>query len=132
MSAFPVVVRDDASASFFDAAGRGELLVQRCQACDTVVSPEVRTCPGCGDVDLTGHVAAGLATLISWVVVHHPPVPVLADAVHYLSGIVELDEGPWLIVRLVDLESPTVGRPLRVRFVHPETSEALPVFGPAT
>lgn len=129
MSAFPVVLRDEASAAFFDAAGRGELLVQRC-SCGTVVSPEVRTCPECGAVDLSGHVAAGSATLVSWVGVHQPPVPALVEAVPYVSGIVELDEGPWLIARLVDLEEPVVGQPLRVRFVRPQGSEALPVFGP--
>ena len=131
MSAFPAVLRDDASAGFFDAAARDELLVKRCTDCGTVVGPEVRTCPSCGGVDLAGHAAAGTATLVSWVVVHHPPVPALADAVPYVSAIVELDEGPWLIVRLVDVGDPAVGQELAVRFVRPEGSETLPVFGPS-
>lgn len=128
MTVLPVVVRDEASTEFFEAAADGRLLVSRCQSCTTVHGPEVRTCHVCGSDELSGHTASGAATLISWVVVHHAPVPVLAQAVPYISAIVELYEGPWLIVRLVDVADPQAGQPLSVAFRRPEGSEALPVF----
>ena len=130
MSGFPVVTRDDASAAFFDAAARGELLVQRCTSCATVVGPEVRTCPACGEVDLVDHVAAGTGSVVSWVVVHSAPLPLLADAVPYVSAVVELDEGPWLIVRLLD-DDPSVGLAVRAVFVEVPEGEALVAFARA-
>jgi uncharacterized OB-fold protein len=99
---FPAVERDEASASFFDAARDGRLRVQRCLDCARVVNPESRLCPVCGSAQLEPHLATGRGHLVSWAVVHHAPVPALADAVPYVSGLVELDEGPWLLVRLVD------------------------------
>jgi uncharacterized protein len=109
---FPVVERDDASAEFFDAAARGELVL-----------------PGVGPV-------SGAATLVSWVVVHRAPLPALAGAVPYVSAVVELAEGPWLLVRLVDADPSAlrVGAALVARYVRSGTDdqpgETLPVFAP--
>jgi uncharacterized OB-fold protein len=128
---FPKVERDGASAAFYDAAARGELLAQR-DASGAVQSPIARGGPG----ELEPTVVSGEATLVSWVVVHRAPLPVLADAVPYVSAIVELAEGPWLMVRLVDADPVAlrVGAPLRARFVRSgpddEPSEVLPVFAP--
>jgi uncharacterized OB-fold protein len=132
VSGFPVVLRDEASRAFFDAAARAELLMNTCTGCRTVHGQEVRTCHVCGSDALEGHPVSGAASLVSWVVVHHAPVPALAEAVPYTSAIVELDEGPWQIVRLVDVAEPHVGMRLTAQFVRPEGGEALPVFGRAS
>jgi uncharacterized OB-fold protein len=140
------VVRDSGSAEFFDAAARGELLVQKCASCGTVLTPEARTCLSCGSVDLGPTVVSGLGRLISWVVVHQAPIPVLKGAVPYVSAVVELDEGPWLMVRLIAARAPgdgtvrveidplglAVGERVRVDFVQSgagdDAGEWLPVF----
>lgn len=129
------VRRDEASAAFFDAAARGELLMQRCRREGTVLGPEAQTCPDCGSAELAAYPVAGQGILVSWSVVHQAPLPVLADAVPYLSAVVELAEGPWLLVRLVDADPAelAVGAPVQVRFVpsgDDETGEVLPVFTP--
>ncbi len=98
--AFPAVARDEASAEFFAAAARGELLMQRCPASGDVLGPQARTCPSCGSADLDPVVVSGRGTLVSWAVVHQAPVPSLAAAVPYLTAVVELAEGPWLLARL--------------------------------
>jgi uncharacterized OB-fold protein len=98
---FPAVARDEASAEFFAAAARGELLMQRCPASGDVLGPQARTCPSCGSADLDPVVVSGRGTLVSWAVVHQAPVPSLAAPVPYLTAVVELTEGPWLLVRLV-------------------------------
>jgi uncharacterized protein len=72
-----------------------------------------------GSSDLQSWVASGEGTLVSWTVVHRAPLPVLAASVPYVSAIVELAEGPWLMVRLL-VEHPgrlRVGDPVRVRYV---------------
>ncbi len=133
----PAVVRDEASASFFDAAARGELLVKRGPS-GTVLPPETRTDPTTGSSDLQPYVATGEGTLVSWAVVRRAPLPALAASVPYVSAIVELAEGPWLLVRLLAEEPDglSVGDPVRVRFLRSggdesageEDCEVLPVF----
>lgn len=97
---FPPVARDDASVGFFDAAARGELAVRRCAECSSVLGPEARTCPTCGSAELDSLAVSGWGSLVSWAVVHQAPLPMLADAVPYVTALVELDEGPWLLMRL--------------------------------
>ncbi|CQD17677.1 acyl dehydratase [Mycobacterium lentiflavum] len=132
----PAVVRDAASASFFDAAARGELLVKRGPS-GTVLAPEARTDPTTGSPDLQPCVASGEGTLVSWAVVHRAPLPVLAASVPYVSAIVELAEGPWLMVRLLvdDASRLQVGDPVRVRYIRSgadeEEGDVVPVFEPA-
>jgi uncharacterized protein len=117
--AFPAVERDEASAEFFAAAARGELLVQACARSGDVLGPEARTCPSCGSTDLAPAAASGRGTVISWAVVHQAPVPQLAAAVPYVTAVVELAEGPWLMARLVDCDGIElrVGTPVAACFV---------------
>jgi uncharacterized protein len=116
---FPPVGRDEASEPFFAAAARGELLVRRCPRDGAMLGPQARTCPDCGRAELQWAAASGLGTLVSWAVVHQVPVPALATAVPYLTAVVELAEGPWLMVRLVDTDERDLraGLPVAARFV---------------
>jgi uncharacterized OB-fold protein len=131
---FPKVGRDGGSAAFFDAAARGELLMQTCGSCATVLPPEARTCLSCGGADLGPTVVSGLGRLVTWVVVTQAPILVLAGAVPYVTAVVELDEGPWLMVRLIDADPAdlAVDDRVRVDFVRSgggdDTGEMLPVF----
>jgi uncharacterized OB-fold protein len=132
LPAFPAVVRDAGSEAFFDAAARGELLVQKCANCGTVLTPEAKTCFSCGSVALEPTVVSGRGRLVTWVVVAQAPIPALKGAVPYVSAVVELDEGPWLMVRLVGDGQPAVDGRVRVDFVRSgeggSTGELLPVF----
>ena len=102
--AFPAVERDEASEPFFAAAARGQLLVRRCPSDGVMLGPQARTCPDCGGAELEWAAASGRGALVSWAVVHQVPVPALAAAVPYLTAVVELAEGPWLMARLVDAD----------------------------
>ena len=136
---FPAVERDAASADFFDAAARGELLVWRCPRSGDVLGPQARTCPSCGSADLEPFTASGQGALVSWAVVHQAPAPSLAAAVPYLTGVVELDEGAWLLVRLVECDGRELraGTPVSVRFLPSGAAddqppgEVLVAFAPA-
>jgi hypothetical protein len=123
-------VRDDASAPFFDAAGREELYIQRCGDCGHFQSPDARICGRCEGMALGWVRASGNASLVAWAVVHRPPHPAFADLVPYVVGIVELDEGPWLHARLLDpAERLRPGVAMRVLFLHDEGGESIPAFG---
>lgn len=132
MTGLPKVERDSSTADLYDAAAEGRLLMQRGPS-GTVLPPEARTDPASGSADLEPVPVSGEGSLVSWAVVHRAPLPVLADAVPYVSAVVELAEGPWLIVRLVgDTGSPRAGDPVRARFVRSgedeDPGETLPVF----
>lgn len=132
MSNYPLVQRDDSSAAFFDAAERGQLQLG-CSKSGAVFAPQVARDPEDPSAELRPVTAAGSGTVISWAVVHRSPHPALTDAVPYISAVVELTEGPWLVVRLLgDPEHLHVGAAVQVRFVRtglePDCGEMVPVF----
>lgn len=134
MTALPRVEPDEATAAFFEAAARGELQMRRGPS-GTVLPPAARIDTPSGSADLEPVTASGAGTLVSWVVVHQAPHPALADAVPYVSALVELAEGPWLIVRLLrEASELRVGAPVRVAFETTGGAEDLgavvPVFEP--
>lgn len=120
--AFPPVTRDEASEAFFDAAARGVLLVRRCTDSGDVLGPQARTCHVCGSTNLEPFASSGGGTLVTWAVVRQAPLPALAGAVPYVTAVVELAEGPWLLVRLVDTDMADLraGLEVEARFINPE------------
>lgn len=128
----PTIERDASSGPFFDAARRGELMIRRCALCARWLGPQAAVCTGCGGSELTWERATGRARLVTWCVVHSAPHGVFADQLPYVSGYVELTEGPWLPARIVGAGSGQLhpGSALTVAFVHPPDGESYPVFMP--
>jgi uncharacterized OB-fold protein len=128
------VVRDEASAEFFDGTARGVLLLRRCLACAHVRAPEVPMCTECLSEAFEWTPAAGTGHLESWVVLHaKPPLDgTMPDP--RIIATVELAEGPWITSALmgVDPDRVTGGMTVVVAFETPEGSEAIPVFRPAS
>lgn len=122
------VGRDTATADFFDATARGELLIHRCADCGRHSPPPARSCAACQSGALLQVPARGLGRLLTWSIVHRkdrPPTVV---------GIVELDEGPWLHANIddVDPEAIAAGQRLEVGYAKPpEESETIPLFHPS-
>lgn len=129
----PVLERDEASAPFFDAAGRDELLLRRCVQCGRWLGPQAATCTGCAGGELTWAPAVGTARLVTWTVVHSAPHRAFADQLPYVTGYVEVAEGPWLPARIAGADPARLhaGAALSVAFVHPVEGESYPVFVPA-
>ena len=126
----PTIERDEHTAPFFDAARRDELLLQRCTGCQRWQGPQAMTCTGCDGDQLTWARASGAAALITWAVVHSAPHRAFADQLPYVTGYVELAEGPWLTARLVGVDPAGLhaGAALTAAFVHPDEGESYPVF----
>jgi uncharacterized OB-fold protein len=125
------VERDERSAGFFDAAAEGRLVVHRCRDCGHLFGPEIITCTRCSSEDTDWEPVSGDATVVSWVVVHRrardgeaPPPSAVA--------VVELTEGPWLTLPVEGMANDELAPdlPVRVGFVRPEGSEAIPVCRP--
>jgi uncharacterized OB-fold protein len=131
----PAVQRDDFSAPFFDAAAQGILLVRRCENGHFLAPSSGSShgnslrCHECQSGRVDWHPASGMATLVSWIVLH----PRDGGGETRRAGLVELEEGPWMYA-LLDVPSDLelrVGLALRVGFVPTDGGETIPSFGPA-
>ena len=124
----------DLTAPYWDAARRGQLIVQFCGRCEHRPFPPRTRCPACGAGDLEWGAVSGTGTVHTFTVAHRPPHPVFADGCPLVIAIVELTEGPHLISNVVDCD-PTevhIGMPLMVTFEEVDDSDIrLPVFAPA-
>ncbi len=127
------VVRDEASAEFFDGTARGVLLLRRCLACAHVRGPEIPMCTDCLSEAFEWTSAAGTGQVESWVVVHARPSLDGTTPEPRIIATVELAEGPWMTSALMDVDTGQVSgaMPVVVAFETPEGSEAIPVFRPA-
>ena len=105
----PVPVPDEASAPFFDGAMRGTLMLLRCRACGTFLSPipgigaPLRPrCVTCFSGDLEWAPSSGRATLYSFVIMHQLYDEAFAQDVPYNIAVVETDEGVRLTSQVAD------------------------------
>lgn len=102
MSTRPLPESDDASAPFWEAASRHELIVQRCASCDAFRHPPRPMCPVCTSLEHRWERASGRGRIWSWIVAHPPVLPAFADRVPYNVVVVELEEGVRMIGNLLD------------------------------
>lgn len=119
----PAIGPDAATVPFFAAAAREELLLPRCVGCGAWYPPDVATC--CGALEWSA--AAGHGVLVSWAVVHTAPHPAFTPALPFRTALVELAEGPWLLLRLTGAGEPAAGVPVRITFAHPTEGASYPV-----
>lgn len=125
-TAWPGALRDEKSAPFFDAAARDELAIRRCEDCATHLAPEAVACTTCAGTSLAWTTAAGYGRLISWTEVTRAPNAAFAELVPYTVAIVELDEGPWLYLRVESDRPLRSEQPVRITFVHSDEGDSYP------
>ena len=130
----PVPQPDDLSRPFFEGARRGELAIQRCDACEALLPPGSRACTECLSEALSWTAASGRATLHTFAVMYQRYHPGFADDIPYNIAVVELEEGPRLNTNVVGIpnEDLRVGMPLEVVFADAGDGVALPKFRPVT
>jgi hypothetical protein len=137
---------------YYEAAGTGALVVQRCTECDMLRGDIGAACPYCTSPGWEWQPVSGKGTIFSYGVVAHAINPAFSDWVPYPIVLVELDEQrnvPWrggvegefvslrLITNLVraddparpeDEDSVAIGRRVEVVFVPAGEGFALPQF----
>ena len=118
---------------FWDGCRAGELRIQRCRTCSRHYFYPRPDCPHCSSADTEWVVAAGTATLYSYVI-NHRPAPGFADDGPYVIAVVELPEGVRMMGNIVNAEPDPdrlpLDMPLRVVFEE-RGDEMLPQFEPA-
>jgi uncharacterized protein len=123
--------RDLASAAFFDAAEQKRLLIKRCPACGAATTAAAGACTACQCRELRTEFAIGTGSLIAWTAVAFSSTPGGTPS-PVTSGLVELDEGPWIAARLtVATNRLAVGLPVVAAFSR-SGDEFVPTFGEAT
>lgn len=109
---------DPVTLPYWEACKRHELLIQKCSQCDAWQFYPRMMCSSCSATELNWEQASGAGTIVSWTVVRHPVSPAYADDVPYVIALIELDEGPVMMAKIVACEPDTVqaGMPVDVCF----------------
>jgi hypothetical protein len=97
---------DPLTAPFWEAARKGLLVIQRCVSCGALRWPPLVGCPECRGRDTTWDEVDPAGTIWSFVVYHRAFAAGLKDQIPYTVVMVELDDGPYLVGRLVDGDRP--------------------------
>ncbi|MFC5147404.1 Zn-ribbon domain-containing OB-fold protein [Streptomyces aureoversilis] len=137
---FDVPEADAFTRPYWEAAGRGRLLIRRCRAagCGLAHHYPREFCPRCWSEDVVWEEASGRAALYTWSVVHVNDLPPFGARVPYTAAVVDLAEGPRMMTEVVGCEESElrIGMALTVRFreldgARPagEPPLCIPVFG---
>lgn len=133
MSTRLIPAKSELTQPYWDAADRGELVMQFCASCRQSTFPPRAHCPDCGSSELKWQAVSGKGTIYSYTIAHRPPHPVFADQCPMAIAVVELQEGPRMISNVVGVEPSKVevGMAVHVAFESIDDSNVvLPVFSP--
>jgi uncharacterized OB-fold protein len=128
----PIPVPNEWTRPFWEAAKRGSLELQRCQACGHFQHPPYATCLKCMSVDLRFEPVRGGGHIYAYTIMYHTGDKRFAPVVPYASIIVELDEAPGALMAGNLLGVPhteaKVGRRVDVVFEPLNSDITLPQF----
>lgn len=119
------------NAFYFESlAERGELSIQQCGDCNELRHPPVPMCPECHSTHWAPKVMSLHGILHSYVVLYHPIVPPFEPG--YIVAVIELDEGPRVIMNLEDVERADVkiGMDVDITIKRMDEDLVLPVAHP--
>ena len=110
------VVADRDTAPYWEAARRGQLVVQVCRPAGHVLHLPPGYCHRCDSFDVAWKPVAGRGTVHTWTVVEHPVDP--RFPVPYTIVLVELDDHPGVrfVAELPGRPELSAGLPMVVRF----------------
>lgn len=126
----PLPQPTDLTRPYWQAAARGELHMQHCQACNRWQFYPRPFCVHCESDDLQWRAVSGLGRIYTYTVNHRAPNPFMKQRLPYVVALVELDEGPRLMANIQGdgaLET-SIGRRVKVIFEAVSEELALPQF----
>ena len=118
---------------YWEGAGRGELVLQRCTACDVVQHRPRAVCATCLGDTIEHFVASGRGTVHTFTITHQNQMPAFVKSVPYVFAYVDLEEGPRLLTNVVGCapEDVSIGMAVKVDFVPTDEGLGVPRFVPA-
>ena len=87
--------------AFLERIKTGELPGLKCQDCSDYIIPPNAVCPACGSSKLAPHSFSRKATLRTFTIIRVGPT---GFQVPYIVALAELEEGPWVLGNVVDLD----------------------------
>lgn len=118
---------DGTTAPFWQAAARGELVVQTCRDCGSAQLYPRPFCLACESRSVEWTTASGWGTVYSQTEVHLRVLPDVEPP--YTVAVVDLDEGARLMARVVDGVTRIGGR-VRVGWIDRDDGPPFPVLRP--
>lgn len=110
---------------------RGELRVQRCEACDALQFPPRAVCLACGSTALAWTVVPPRGTIHTFTIVHRAPTPAFKARVPYAIALVDLAPGVRMMMNVEgDPASFAIDAPVRIGFTADD--QPLPIATIAT
>ena len=106
------------TAPYWEGARLGALRLQRCDVCNRVWHPPLPTCPACGIAAVRWFDATGSGHIHSTTIVHQAAHPAVAENLPYLVALVQLSEGPLVVMNVLGADPATVkvGDAVRIVF----------------
>lgn len=119
--------------AWWEGAGRGELVLQRCRDCGIVQHRPRGLCVSCLSDAIEHFVASGRGRIHTYTIVRQNQMPAFRDAVPYVVAWVELEEGPQVLSNVVgcEPESVSIDMPVKTDFVKTGRELGVPRFVPA-
>jgi len=120
---------DQFSQAYWNAAGEGTLLIQRCRTCGRYQFYPRGHCVHCFAPDPEWTPASGRGRLHTYAIIRRTPNAEFAAECPYVLAIIELDEGPRMTARIVG-QADDIGCDQRVHVVFTPAGRAgaLPNF----
>ena len=102
---------------FYKFVGERRLMAVKCRRCARLLLPPKNVCPKCFSTDLKWTKLEEKGKLVTYTVIHVPPVQFQSVA-PYAVGIIKLEDGPHLLgmIRGVQPDEIKVGMDLTVDF----------------
>ncbi len=125
----PLPVANADSATYWQSAKEGKLVLRRCKSCGETHFMPRYLCPVCWSTDLEWIEAVGKGTVHSFTIIRRASSPAFAGLTPYVVALIDLAEGPRMMSNIVgdhalDVE---IGDGVTLRFEDREGSK-LPQF----
>jgi uncharacterized OB-fold protein len=128
----PVPAKDPVSAPYWEAAARGELLIQRCPACGNRQHYPRAVCAQCGATPEWERVS-GKGTVYTYTVIRQNHARPFRDELPYVVAMVELEEGPRVMGNVDGpVDDVHIGMPVEVYFQTAEEGLGVPFWRPVS
>ena len=129
----PIPESTPETEEFWAGARRGELRIQRCNACGKAYFYPRPFCPRCSSKDVAWFTASGRGKLYSYVINYRAAYG-FQDYVPYVIAVVQLDEGPRMMTNIVGVdptpENLPIDLPVEVTWEKQDDAITLPIFRP--
>jgi uncharacterized OB-fold protein len=117
-------------AEFWSFVSAGELRVQRCGDCGSFRHPPRALCAACGSTATEWTPVSGHGEVWARTVIHPPTLPAFQAMTPYCAVVVALDEGVFMVSRVLDRapEDVTIGMEVEATITEVDPGLHLPLF----